>query len=234
VKILAVAAHPDDETLGAGGTLALHSAQGDEVWVCILSEGVTSRHDQVELQQECAQRACATLGVRRVIFCMMPDQGLDVLPLTDLVTPIEQCIRDLEPEIVLTHFSHDANQDHRAVFNATLVATRPPSAPCVRRVMCWETPSSTEWAAPFPGSVFAPNVFVDITTTLDVKLAAMKAYADTHVSEVRPYPHPRSYEALDVYARRNGVAAGLHAAEAFMLVREIAQAGLTCGRTREP
>jgi LmbE family N-acetylglucosaminyl deacetylase len=226
LRILAVAAHPDDETLGAGGTLALHAARGDETFVMILADGVTSRHNEVELQEKCARRACDVLGVKDVVFAKLPDQRLDALPLLDVITPIENCIHTYQPDVVLTHFGQDANQDHRTVFRAVLVATRPVPGISVNRVLCWETASSTEWAPPFPGSVFSPNVFVDITPTLSRKMHAMAAYADTFVSEVREYPHPRSYRALVATARRHGATVGVRAAEPFMLVRDVATDGL--------
>ncbi len=221
MRVLTVAAHPDDETLGAGGTMARLAAAGHEVCVCILTDGVTARHGHTELQQTCAERAAEVLGVSQVTFCGLPDQRLDGLALLDVVTPIEKAVGELEPELVLTHFSQDANQDHRTVFSATLVATRPVEGSSVRRVMCYETASSTEWAAPFTGSVFSPNVFVDITSTLVAKLAAMREYERTFSGEMHPFPHPRSYEALEASARRYGSVAGVAAAEPFMLVRQV-------------
>jgi LmbE family N-acetylglucosaminyl deacetylase len=221
MRILTVAAHPDDETLGAGGTMARLAARGHEVWVCVLSDGVTSRHRHVELQQECALRAGDVLGVSRMEFCGFPDQRLDALPLLEVITPIEKLVGEFEPDVVLTHFKEDSNQDHRVAFAATLVAARPVNGTSVRRLMCYEAASSTEWAPPFAGSVFSPNVFVDITSTLATKIDAMKRYADTFDSEMRPFPHPRSVEALEAYARRHGVAAGVEAAEPFMLVRHV-------------
>jgi LmbE family N-acetylglucosaminyl deacetylase len=227
MRVLTVAAHPDDETLGAGGTMAWHAAQGDTVWACVLTDGVTSRHDKVQLQAECAQRACDTLGVDRLVLVGLPDQRLDTLSLLDVIGPIERCVEELRPDVVLTHFAGDVNEDHRLVARATMVATRPVAGSSVRRVCAFEVPSSTDWAPPIPGSVFTPNLYVDISSTLDVKLTAMKAYADTFHSEVRPYPHPRSTEALTAYAQRHGVAAGLLAAEPFMLLRESATAGMS-------
>lgn len=221
-----MAAHPDDETLGAGGTMAWHAARGDTVWVCVLTDGVTSRHDRVELQEECARRACDTLGVEKLVLVGLPDQRLDTLCLLDVISPIEQCIKDLGADVVLTHFAGDVNEDHRLVARATMVATRPVAGSTVRRVCAFEVPSSTDWAPPIPGSVFTPNLYVDISDTFETKLTAMKAYADTFHSEVRPYPHPRSMEALTAYAQRHGVAAGLLAAEPFMLLRESATAGM--------
>jgi N-acetylglucosamine malate deacetylase 1 len=221
MRVLTIAAHPDDETLGVGGTMALHAARGDEVWVCVLTDGVTARHGHVEQQSECAVRAGDVLGVSRIVFCGLPDQRLDNLPLLDVITAIEKCIAEFQPDVVYTHFKEDANQDHRIAFQATLVAARPVEGSSVKRFLCYETASSTEWAAPFTGSVFAPNVFVDITATLETKIEAMRRYADTFSGEVRPYPHPRSYEAMEAYAKRHGAAAGMGAAEPFMLVREL-------------
>jgi LmbE family N-acetylglucosaminyl deacetylase len=221
MRVLTVAAHPDDETLGAGGTMARLAAHGHEVWVCILTDGVTARHDQTALQQDCARAAADVLGVSKVVFCGLPDQRLDAMALLDVIGPISQCVAELRPELVLAPFMEDANQDHRVAFRATVVATRPTEHSSVRRVMCYETASSTEWAPPFPGTVFAPNVYVDIADTLGHKLDAMRAYEKTFSGEMQPFPHPRSFEALEAYARRHGAASGLRAAEPFMLVRQV-------------
>ena len=225
MRILTVAAHPDDETLGAGGTIARLSAAGHEVSVCIMADGATARHPHKELQQRCAERAADVLGVHRIQFCDFPDQRLDTMSLMDVAVPIEKCVVDFDPEIVLTHFAQDVNQDHRITFAATMIAARPVPATSVRSVLCFEVPSSTEWAAPFPGSVFAPNVFADISNTLDTKLAAMHEYSKTFTGEVLPFPHPRSYQALDAIARCRGSAVGIDAAEAFMLVRAVIRDG---------
>lgn len=220
MRVLTVAAHPDDETLGAGGTMAWHAARGDTVWACVLADGASSRHDHVGLQADCARQACDVLGIDRLVMVGLPDQRLDTLGLLEVITPIEQCIEELQPDVVLTHFMGDVNEDHRLVARATMVATRPVPGTPVRRVCAFEIPSSTDWAPPIPGSVFAPNLYVDISETLETKLTAMKAYAGTYVSEVRPFPHPRSLEAMTAYAQRHGAASGLLAAEPFMLLRE--------------
>ena len=225
MRVLTVAAHPDDETLGAGGTMAALAADGHEISVCVLTDGVTARHGHTELQQECARRAMKVLGVANIVFVGLPDQRLDSLALLDVITPIEKCIGELQPQLVFTPFIEDANQDHRVAFRATVVATRPVEDSPVRRVLCYETASSTEWAPPFPGTVFAPNVFVDIDSTLQTKLDALREYESTHSGEMRRFPHPRSYEAIDAYARRHGASAGLRAAEPFMLVRQVSVRG---------
>jgi LmbE family N-acetylglucosaminyl deacetylase len=226
MRVLTVAAHPDDETLGAGGTMAWHAARGDTVWVCILTDGVTSRHHYVQQQIDCARRACDLLGVERLVLVGLPDQRLDTLSLLDVITPIEEVIEELRPDVVLTHFAGDVNEDHRLVSRATMVATRPAAGSSVAKVCSFEVPSSTDWAPPVPGSTFAPNLFVDITESFETKLTAMKAYTEAYLNEMRPFPHPRSVEALTAYAQRYGAMSGLLAAEPFMVLRESATAGM--------
>jgi LmbE family N-acetylglucosaminyl deacetylase len=217
MRVLVIAAHPDDETLGLGGTIARHTASGHEVWVCILTEGATVRGKSVERQKQHARKACEILGVERTVFCDMRDQHLDALPLIDVIQQIEAYLEDFGPHVVYTHFREDVNQDHRVAFEATMVATRPLEHSPVDKVLCYEVPSSTEWAPPFAATSFRPSVFVDIADTLEIKLEAMEAYA----GEEGEYPHPRSYEAIRARAQTRGSAVGLKAAEAFMLVREV-------------
>ena len=226
MRLLTVAAHPDDETLGAGGTMAWHASRGDRVWACILADGASSRHGRVEQQADCARAAAEVLGLERLVLVGLPDQRLDTLCMLDVITPIEECMDELRPDVVLTHFPGDVNEDHRIVARACLVAARPVPGTPVRRLCSFQVPSSTDWAPPIPGSTFAPNLYVDIAETLETKLTAMKAYAAAFVSEVRAFPHPRSLEALTAYARGNGAASGLLAAEPFMLLRESATSGL--------
>ena len=218
-RVLAVAAHPDDETYGLGGTIRRHVLDGAGVSVLFLTDGVRARHDGTELQQAAARRACACLGVDDVRFADMPDQRLDALALIDVVRPISEAVKDLRPSIVYTHHRGDTNQDHRTVFSATMVAVRPFGDNPVEQVLCYEVASSTEWAAPASDSAFLPNVFVDINDTLDEKLRAVEAYRDTFMPEVMEFPHPRSPEAVRVYAHSRGVSVGMVAAEAFALVR---------------
>ena len=130
-------------------------------------------------------------------------------------------MKELRPAVVYTHHHGDANQDHRTVFAATLVAVRPVGDEPVREVLCYEVASSTEWAAPSLDWAFVPNVFVDISGTLDGKLQALEAYRHTFVSELKPFPYPRSPEAVRIYARTRGISVGMEAAEAFALVRRL-------------
>lgn len=222
-QVLVIAAHPDDETYGAGGTIARHTRQGDQVTVLLLTDGVRARHEVIKPQQDAARMACRELGVKDVRFAGLGDQQLDGLPLLDVIRPIEMVIKELRPQIVYTHHRGDANQDHRAIFAATLVAVRPFGANPVEQVLCYEVASSTEWAPPYPEWAFLPNVFVDIAPTLDMKLAAVEAYRYTFQSEVKPFPHPRSPEAVRIYSQQRGISVGLHAAEGFALVRQLIQ-----------
>jgi LmbE family N-acetylglucosaminyl deacetylase len=220
-QVLAIAAHPDDETYGLGGTIARHVQQGDYVSVLILTDGVTARHNATELQQVVARKACAALGVDDVRFAGLPDQRLDALPLLQVVRPIQELFVELQPQVIYTHHRGDANQDHRAVFAATLVAVRPFVGNPAQRVLCYEMASSTEWGAPYAEWAFVPNVFVDISVTLETKMRAVEAYRGTFQSEVRPFPHPRSPEAVRICAQQRGVSVGMQAAEAFVLFREL-------------
>ena len=220
-RALVVAAHPDDETYGLGGTIARHVRQGDLVSILILTEGVTARHKETELQKAATRSACASLGVDDVRFADLPDQRLDGMPLLEVIRPIHRALKEIRPQVVYTHHRGDANQDHRAVFAATLVAVRPFGDNPVERVLCYEVASTTEWGPPFTEWAFLPNVFVDISATLEDKLKAVEAYRETFQSEVKPYPHPRSPKAVRIYAQQKGITVGMPAAEAFVLVREL-------------
>jgi LmbE family N-acetylglucosaminyl deacetylase len=220
-RILVIAAHPDDEVLGVGGTMARHIQKGDQVSVLIVTDGVTARHTVTEPQKMATRKACQILGVEAVNFANLPDQRLDALPLLDVIEPIYTLVKELRPQVVYTHHRGDANQDHRRIFEATLVAVRPFGNNPVERVLCYEVASSTEWGPPLTDWAFLPNVYVDISPTLELKIQALAAYQETFQSEVKPFPHPRSSEALYIYAQQRGVTVGLPAAEAFVLIREL-------------
>ncbi len=220
-QVLVVSAHPDDETFGLGGTIASHIRQGDQVSVLFLTDGVTARHNVTEPQKVAARKACSELGVVGVHFAGLPDQRLDDTPLLEIIKPISDLVKELRPQVLYTHHRGDANQDHRAAFAATLVAVRPFDGNPVERVLCYEVASSTEWGPPFSDWAFVPNVYVDIHATLDNKLRAVEAYRETFQSEVKAFPHPRSPEAVRIYAQQRGVGVGMQAAEAFVLAREL-------------
>ncbi len=218
--VLVIAAHPDDELLGCGGTVALHSRAGDRVVSVIACEGESLRYGPGAVGQgEHTRQAAETLGVADVRLLGFADQRLDTLTLTEIITPLEAVVRDVRPSVVYAQYGGDINRDHELLFKAALVATRP-LEPSIEAVYAFDTASSTEWA--YPRS-FVADTWVDISTTLDVKLAAMACYK----SEVRPYPHPRSLEALGFRARAWGTQNCLEAAEVFMTVRRTLRSGQT-------
>lgn len=220
-RVLVIAAHPDDETYGMGGTIARHVRLGDRVTVLIMTDGVTARHTVTAPQEAAARKACAALGVEDVRFARLPDQGLDGMALLELIRPITAAVRELGAQVVYTHHRGDANQDHRAIFAATLVAIRPFGACPVEEAYSYEVASSTEWGAPFAEAAFLPTRFVAIESTLEAKLQAVAAYTETYESEVKPFPHPRSPEAVRIYAQQRGVSVGFAAAEAFVPIRQL-------------
>jgi LmbE family N-acetylglucosaminyl deacetylase len=220
--VLAVVAHPDDEVLGAGGTLARHAANGDEVHILFLADGVGARGDdklKVERRAKAARLAASLLGAHEPHFLGFPDNRLDEIDLLDITQAVERIIGKIEPSTIYTHHAGDLNIDHLLCHRAVLTACRPLPDSRVRRIYSMEVPSSTEWSSPHSADGFAPTRFVDISATNETKRHALEAYAE----EMRPFPHPRSFEAINALAMWRGASAGLRAAEAFMVVREIEQ-----------
>ncbi|HTU12674.1 MAG TPA: PIG-L deacetylase family protein [Allosphingosinicella sp.] len=223
---LVVAAHPDDEVLGCGGTIARLADEGWAVHILILSEGATSRDDvrdrdaragELSVLAKCAQAAADRLGAASLHLEDFPDNRMDGCDLLDIVKRIEAAIDRTGAARLLTHSASDVNVDHRMIHDAAIAATRPkPGAP-VRELWFFEVPSSTEWRPPTSLSPFSPTLFVDITTSLDRKLAALDDYAP----EMAAFPHPRSVEAVRHLAGWRGATVGARAAEAFEVGRII-------------
>jgi LmbE family N-acetylglucosaminyl deacetylase len=227
MKVLIVAAHPDDEVLGCGATAARLVRERHQVNIAILAEGITSRSltreeadaVQVETLRGHARKAAKALGVEESLLSLhgLPDNRLDTVPLLDVVKIVEEIVQRVAPERIYTHHPGDLNIDHAVVSRAVMIATRPMQGCSVKEVYQFEVPSSTEWAFQQFESAFRPNVFMDISETLELKIKAMDCYE----SEVRAFPHPRSAEALRVIAKRWGTVVGCNAAEAFQLVRAV-------------
>jgi len=222
-KILIISAHPDDEVLGCGGTVARLNKEGHTIYTLILGEGITSRDDLrdikkrekniLELKGE-AKKANAILGVKEVFFHNFPDNRFDTVPFLDIVKVIEKIKNNIKPEIIFTHYEKDLNIDHQITYKAVITATRPTKEETVKEIYSFEIPSSTEWSYPLS---FSPNVFYDISETIDVKLRALEEYK----TELREYPHPRSLEGVELIAKNWGMKVGLEYAEAFKVVRII-------------
>lgn len=226
-KILVVAAHPDDEVLGCGGTIARHAEAGDQVNVLIVAEGATSRQQQRDRTQatlelsnlaKAAQRAGEILGAKGVELLDLPDNRLDSLDRLDLIKEIEMRVARHQPQVVYVHHAGDVNVDHRRLHEAVVTACRPTPGNTVQRLLSFEVASSTEWQAPGSAPAFQPNWFVDISAQWARKRDALEAYN----SEMRPWPHARSIEALEHLARWRGAQVGVEAAEAFCLLRQLA------------
>jgi LmbE family N-acetylglucosaminyl deacetylase len=223
--VLIIAAHPDDEVLGCGGTIAKLADEGSTIHVAFLSDGVFSRTDDHANQQQklhtrraAAQKACDILGVNSVSFGDFPDNRMDTVALLDITKALEELITKHRPEILFTHHAGDINIDHRRTHEAVVTACRPQCAHPVKTLLCFEVPSSTEWQLPGSAPVFAPNWFMDVSGTLERKLAALDAYA----AELRTWPHPRSRQGVEHLARWRGATIGVDAAEAFVLGRQLA------------
>jgi LmbE family N-acetylglucosaminyl deacetylase len=220
--VLVCVAHPDDEVLGCGGTMARHVEAGDVVHVIFVADGISSRqglsaeHALVERRQA-AENAARILGSEKPHYLDYPDQRLDTIPLLDITQTIEALLATIRPDLIYTHHGDDLNADHRLVSEATMTAVRPLPGQPVAAVYGFETLSSTEWVFHSRGTAFRPNRFIGIETTLKKKLDALRAYQ----AEMRAFPHPRSYETVEMLARLRGSTVGLAAAEAFTVLREV-------------
>lgn len=216
-RVLVLAAHPDDEVLGMGGTIAVHVDRGDEVRVVVVTDGSSTQYpDDAEIRarkEDEALRAAAELGVTDYVHLDLPDMRLDTLPHVEVNRVVEEHVRDFAPERVYTPHP-DVNRDHRVLFDSVAVATRPAPGRTVRRVLTYAPTSSTEWT-PAPLNWFVPNWFVEVTGTIERKVAAFAHYG----TERREYPHPRSERAIRAASEFYGASCGCEYAEPFVLVR---------------
>jgi LmbE family N-acetylglucosaminyl deacetylase len=222
-KILIIAAHPDDEVLGCGGTAARLVKEGSEVYTLVLGEGITARDDVREREKRETEIASlkqqilmanAIIGVKEVFTHDFPDNRFDSVSLLDIVKAVENVKNKIKPDIVFTHYENDLNIDHRIVYNAVITAMRPVKGETVKEIYSFEILSSTEWNYPVR---FSPDVFYDITGTIDLKTQAMEKYE----GEIKEFPHPRSLKGIRLNAEHWGMKTGLPYAEVFKSVRVI-------------
>jgi LmbE family N-acetylglucosaminyl deacetylase len=224
-RILVVAAHPDDDILGCGGTIRRRAREGAEVRILILGEGITSRYDRrtdapgeaLRALHATAAKAGRVIGAQSVEVSDLPDNRFDSVPLLEIVKRVEDAVGRFRPDTIYTHHEGDLNVDHERTARAVLTAARPQKGNTIQRIYAFEVPSSTEWRGPRAEHAFLPSRYVGIRTTLAAKLSALKYYR----SEMRPFPHPRSPSGIRALAAKRGMEAGLPLAEAFVVIRDI-------------
>ena len=218
--VLVVAVHTDDEALGCGGTIAKHVAEGDTVYAVFLADGVTSRpnatNEELEQRNSAAAKAHQILGIEKAYMLGFPDNRMDSVPLLDIVQKLEGVLDEVGPQVIYTHHCGDLNVDHRITHQAVLTACRPVPGATVAEISTFEVLSATEWNSPGLNP-FIPNVFIDISAHLEVKMKALAAYE----LEMRDEPHARSLVNAKRLAEFRGSCVGVVAAEALSLVRLI-------------
>ena len=222
-NILVVASHPDDKILGCGGSIDKYSKLGYKIYTLILGSGIDSRNlkkntlkDKKILNSQCI-KANRTLGVKKIFFENLSDNSFDNYNLLKIVKIIESYLKKIKPIIVFTHNKHDLNIDHRITFESTLTACRPLNESSVKRLLCFEIASSTEWAFGSFSNSFKPNFFIDIEKNIKNKIKSLKFYK----SELRKYPHPRSLKNIENLSMIRGASVGLKNAEAFECIYNI-------------
>lgn len=224
-NILIICAHPDDEVIGCGGTIAKFSKENHSVTVLILGEGKASRYRrkskrltrEIQLLRKESKLAHKYLGVKKTIFYDFPDNKFDCVALLDLVRVIERAVKEFRPTIIFTHHEGDLNIDHQMTHRAVITATRPLKGVPVKEIYTFEVASSTEWNYISGHTSFTPNLFIDITETMEIKLKAMQAYK----SELELFPHPRSVEYLRLQSKFYGAGVAMPFCERFMIIREM-------------
>ncbi|BAK78299.1 GlcNAc-PI de-N-acetylase family protein [Pseudogulbenkiania sp. NH8B] len=217
-KVLLIVAHSDDETFGCGGTVRRHIEEGDKVFAIAFTNGVSSRTNSARNDSAAKERlqnahaAAKVLGFTWHSIENWPDNGLDQVPLLELVKFVEEVKAEIQPQIIYTHSKVDLNVDHRRVHEAVLTAFRPQPSEKWEEIRAFEVPSATDWGM----SVFSPQLTVEITHQWNEKMRAMQCYAN----EMREYPHSRSLEAIKALAMTRGAQSGFKKAEAFEIIRK--------------
>ncbi|SHG03268.1 PIG-L deacetylase family protein [Ornithinibacillus halophilus] len=219
MNILVIAPHPDDEVLGVGGTIAKHKANGDNVYICIVTKGMAPMFNEESVKQvrNEAIEAHKLLEVENTFFLDFPAVLLEEVPKYKLNAAIIKVLESTKPDIVYLPHRGDIHLDHKIVFDASMVALRPIGGSKVKEIYCYETLSETEWDAPNTTNAFIPNTWVDITQFIDIKKSAMSVFK----SQVYSFPHPRSLQSLENLSKYRGANMGLNNAEAFMTIRRL-------------
>jgi LmbE family N-acetylglucosaminyl deacetylase len=217
-SVLVIAAHADDESLGCAGTIAKHIAQGDNVEVIFMTNGVGARYSSSDrdamMRASALEQAMTVLGVKDYQCFDFPDNQMDSVPLLGIIKTIERVINKVLPNIIYTHFAHDLNIDHQITHQAVMTACRPIKGSSVKKIFSFEVLSSTEWNSPSQPA-FVPQYIVNIDDFWDKKRQALQCYHE----ELRPFPHSRSLECIEAQAVLRGANYGFKKAEAFHIER---------------
>lgn len=216
-KIIVIAPHPDDETLGCGGTLLRHRAQGDTIYWLIVTAMQTEKDLPEERRDAEIQQVAKRYGFSSVHNLRYPTTKLDTIPLNEIIERIGCIFKEITPEVIYLPYHGDVHTDHKIVFDAATACTKWFRYSSIKRVLVYETLSETDFSLNPDNNGFRPNVFIDISNYLETKIEIMKVYA----SELGKFPFPRSEQAIRALAALRGVAAGCQAAEGFMLLKEI-------------
>lgn len=216
MNYLIVVAHPDDEVLGAGATIHKLIEEGNRVAVATMANHAAARTNISATLSDDQEKAFSIIGVEKAYSADFPNIKMNTVPHLELVQFIESCIEDWGAESIFTHHPSDTNNDHVMTSYAAQAASRlfqrKEGVPSLKQFIYMEVPSSTEWSLDSSSNRFSPNMFVEIGKDgVDVKLRALEAYTGV----MRPYPHPRSEEAITGLAAYRGVQAGCNYAEAF-------------------
>lgn len=222
MRILIIAAHPDDETIGCAGTMLAHAAHGDRLsWLIVTKADPSAWSSEIISAKEAEVRKVAGLfGIEKYYWPGLPPTRLEEIGLNRVINAVRPVLEETRPDIVYTVHRGDVHSDHRMVFRAVTILLKPflMKKYDIRRLLSFECLSSTDAAPPLADSAFLPNVFSDITPYIDRKIEILNAYG----TEMQPEPLPRSSSAVRALARLRGASIGVEYAEAFMLIREIA------------
>lgn len=217
-KVMIIAPHPDDETLGCGGTILRHISNGDDVYWCIITtaDGLTTDRKWLERREEEIAQVTSAYGFKNVFKLNFVATKLDSVPDNNLINAIGDVFKEIKPNVVYVPYRGDIHSDHKIVYDATMSCTKWFRFPSIEKVLIYETISETNFAMNIDSIGFRPNVFSNISGYINKKVEIMNIYE----SEIASHPFPRSEESIRALAVLRGATAGVDAAEAFMLVKE--------------
>jgi LmbE family N-acetylglucosaminyl deacetylase len=219
-NILCVAPHPDDETLGCGGTLLKHKDNGDKIYWLIMTNILTEEgYDKVKIEerQQEIDNVAREYGFEDIFKLDLPTTKLDIIPKRQIIEAVSNVINKIKPEEIYLPNRSDVHSDHKITFDSVISSTKTFRCPLIKKILMYETISETEFAPPFQDNAFMPNSFSDIFEFINKKLSIMKIYS----TELGAHPFARSLDNLKALAMYRGATAGVNYAESFMLLKEI-------------